>query len=206
MPQVAVPFDPSPPEKFAWIVSKCCEHRPWFHDPLWLGPELARRELVIRRLLEASWYGKLWETRDLAGGATTGVILFDRLDFPIEAYGHFIFFDHELRNKRRLLLSVLDVMLNEVRTVRTEVPEYANRLARFARKVLGLRYDAEWLGLPPDEAKRVSRKRHATLYNGEWSDVLCLSVDREGFANFMRDGAAVETDVRTAQPQPTALR
>jgi len=207
MTQVALPFDPLPPEKLAYIVGRCCQHRPWFHDPLWEQGEVARRQAVLTRLADAWGAGRLWEVVHVEMRVTTGIILFDRLDYPIEAYGHFVFFDHELRNKRRLLLSVMDTMFEQVAVLRTEVPEYAGRLAGFLRKALGFRYEAEWLGVPPDDAKRVSRKFAGTRYQGRWQDVLLLSLTRDAFAaHLAAKGLVSEGDVNgrtTSDPPPS---
>lgn len=176
------------PEKFELIVNKCCEHRPWFPD-YWWEDERIRRTVVVQTLSSSYIDGRVWEV--LRDGELLGILLVNDLRAALDAQCHFIFFDHELRSKRQLILSAMQDTFHRfsLETLRIEIPTYAAKLATFARRALGFKFEAEWLGASPDEAERLSRKFRHTLYEGKWHDALLLSVTKDGFASFLEDGS-----------------
>ena len=190
----AVPYTHDDPEKFAYIVEKCCDHRPWFDDWGWEDPE-ERKRIAIKYLSDAYTNGKLMEVWD--GANIVGVLVLNKVQYRTDATVHFLFFDHELANKRQLCLNAMKWAFEhfDVHRLCVEIPTYARALASFARKKLGFRYEAEarqfsW----PKDAKPLSRRqaelgsrRHqATRYKQEWHDVLLLSVTKEEFDDYGR--------------------
>src|SRR5262249_23430334 len=77
-----------------------------------------------------------------------------------------------------------------VETLRVELPTYARALLKYVRK-LGFRFEAEcreWSWpkdrdpLSMEDAKLGSRKHRGTFFEGEWCDILLLSVTKDEFA------------------------
>ena len=192
MTTLAVPFTPVPPEKLTRIVEACVAHRPWFHDFLWnSGPDIVR-QTVIAHLADAFQNGKLWEV--WRGSELVGILLINELVPFIDARCHFLFFDAKLADKASLCLNLMGWAYDRlpVETLRVQVPTYARALIKFVRK-LGFRYESEHRSfswpqdgklLSADEARLGSRLHHATLYEGQWHDVLLLSQTREEFLAF----------------------
>lgn len=194
-PLMARPLDgPYPPipsvlEKFSHIITKCCEHRPWFSDFDWDAPEQDKRSAVIGHLTASD--ATCWEV--WRGSALVGILLANRIARHRDAYVHPVFFDHRLVDKAGICQSAMSWCFDrfDLEVLRFEVPTYAEALARFAQKKLGFRYEAEqrpFTGLrseaPPltaDVASLGSRKHRATRYKGEWHDSLCLSLTRDEF-------------------------
>jgi hypothetical protein len=187
-PCIAVPFEPTPVEKLALIVNKCCEHRAWFSDYDWEKGEAHRRTMVIARLSNAS--SKSWEVyRD---GVIVGLLHADEITPRVDCRCHFIFFDHELRDKRQLCRATMRWLFEhyDLHTLRVQIPTYAAKLAGFARKALSFKYEAEnrpfsWPSssapLDADAAKLGSRLHHAIFHDGKWHDLLLLSLTRDEF-------------------------
>lgn len=180
------PFPPIPVvlERFSHIITKCCEHRPWFSDFDWDAPEQDKRAAVIGHLTSSDatcW--EVWRGPDLVG-----ILLANRIAPHRDAYVHPVFFDHRLADKAGICKSAMSWTFHRfgLEVLRFEVPTYAEALARFARNKLGFRYEAEHRGFtglsrnaPPltaDVASLGSRKHRATRYKGEWHDSLCLSL------------------------------
>lgn len=181
----AVPFTVNGPQdaaKVSFVLDKCCEHRPWFPDHIYADP-VKRREAANFVLAEAATSGNVWEV--WRGNCIVGMLMLTEVKPSLDAQCHFIFFDHELRNKRRLCLNVMQAVFDEyqLHALRVEVPECFAKYTGFLRKGLGFRYESErWLA--PSEAKKASRKYQATKYEGQWQDVLLLSVTSQEFATF----------------------
>lgn len=181
--------------KFLEIVERCCDHRPWFSDHLWENAALRRTE-VIKYLADAAGGGKLWEVyhADAQGIVLTGIMLLNRVNFKIDAYCHFLFFDHNLRGKQRLCLDAMRWSFEhfELEALRIEVPTYASALNLWARRKLGFRYEAEatleWW--PKKKTRRLleaaSSKRKATFHKGQWHDVVMLSITRDEFSEWTK--------------------
>jgi RimJ/RimL family protein N-acetyltransferase len=188
LPCFAVPFNPYP-EKLTQILDGLCQHRPWFPDELWNDP-LVRRQAASRRLAEWMTDGVVWEA--WRGDMLVGILGIDRVVPRHEAYCHFVFLDRKLSDKVDLCMSLMGWCFKalDLHILRVEIPTYARVLARFARKRLGFRYDAEaprqlsWPpgpGLSPKEAELGSRKFHGQRYEGSWHDLLLLSLTKEEF-------------------------
>ena len=184
---IAIPFTPWPPEKLTAIIDKCVQHSPWFHDHL--DTEALKRQAVIAYLVDANSNGKLWEVwRD---DENVGILMLNQMVPFLDARAHFLFFDSKLSDKEALCRKLLAYAFDQIplEVVRVEIPTYAKALLKYARK-LGFRFESEqrsytWptnaAPLSADVAKLGSRKHHATLYNGEWCDVLLLSQTRDEF-------------------------
>lgn len=187
MTVLAVPFTPVPPEKLSTILDACVKHDPWFHD--FLDTPEKKREAVSAYLADAFSYGKLWEVwRD---NELVGIMMLNEVVPFLDARCHFLFFDGKLADKAQLCLNYMEWGFNHlpVEVLRVEMPTYARALLKFARR-LGFRFEGEhspysWpkdaAPLSADVAKLGSRKHRATLYHGEWHDVLLLSVTRDEF-------------------------
>lgn len=170
------------PEGWTKILDACTEHRPWYSDPQWEeGPEARRfyaNEYIIKSWMAGGLVWDVWR-----GDEVIGLLLIESVRPNVDAYGHFIFFDHELHGKQALCLSALDRAFQEysLEVVRAEIPTYANSLAGWVRKALGFKYDAEWLGASERQAKKYSRRYHICLYKGHWTDGIQLSLPRDHF-------------------------
>jgi RimJ/RimL family protein N-acetyltransferase len=185
----AQPFEYDP-VRWAYLLEKVCEHRPWFHDKMWESEE-GRRQAAVAFVAEALTQGHVWEV--FRGTDLVGIILINRVDYGNEAYCHFVFFDKSLADKRQLCLNVMAWLFQhlELETLRVQVPTYAFALAKWVRRKLGFRYETEdrplWgtdKTLTMKEAELGSRKVRATLYKGTWHDVLLLSITREEFQDY----------------------
>ena len=124
---IAVPFLPTPVEKLAQIVNKCCEHKPWFSQFDWEKGEAHRRTMVIARLSNTE--SKTWEVyRD---GDIVGLLHADQITPRVDARAHFIFFDHQLVDKRALCQSTMAWLFEhyDLHMIRVEIPTYAAKLA-----------------------------------------------------------------------------
>jgi hypothetical protein len=185
---IAVPFSPEPPEKLMAIVDKCQIHRPWFSDDAWMEGEVFRREQVIRRLADLD--SKSWEVYD--NDQLVGLLHADQIVKGQDARCHFLFFDSHLKDKTAICWETMKWMFEhfDLHALRVEVPTYANKLTGFARKGLGFRWETEgrkfsWPAsatpLTANVAMLGSRRHHAIKYQGEWHDVLLLSVTRDEF-------------------------
>jgi hypothetical protein len=182
----AMPFVPSPPEKVSYIVDKCCDHRPWFHDKIWEPPEV-RRGAAITYLSDSYANGKIWEA--WKDGELVGILILNDVITGISAQCHFIFFDHVLVDKKGICLGCLQSVFADesldLEVLRVELPVYVAKLAGFLRKALGFKYENERNVHSVREAKRTSLKHRATLWRGNWHDALLLSVTKDEFAAFL---------------------
>ena len=187
-PCVAIPFTAWPPEKFATVVTKAQEFRPWFDDALWDAGDLARREAVIARLSDPAT--RVWEV--WRGSELVGILVLSAIVPGRDALGHFLFFDRELRDKRALCRNFMRWAFEQggLHVLRVEVPTFAAKLTGFLRKALHFRFEAErrpfsWpkdaAPIDADAAKLGSRKHHAIRHNGVWYDTLLLSVTDDEF-------------------------
>ena len=186
------------PFKITHILDEVCKHRPWFSDKLWEDPEV-RRSSASAYLADALANGKLFEVHAVDGEVIelVGVMLLNRVNYGIDGVCHFIFFDGELQSKRQLCLNMMHWAFDnlELEVLRVEVPTYAHKLASWARRKLGFRYEAEGRPLKWPAGKRPltrkqaelgSRKYRATRYKGMWVDALLLSITKEEFDQYER--------------------
>lgn len=191
---MAVEYVHNDPQRFLYILNKCCEHRPWFDDWTWEDEE-ARRKAVIDYLSEAKRDGKLWEVYN--GRELVGILLLNGVRLRMDARCHFVFFDRKLKDKQDICLSTMAWAFKhlEVHRLSIEIPTYAMALVNFARKYLGFRYEAEarqfsWpknaSRLSAKKAELGSRKHQYTYWKRQWHDVLLLSVTRREFDDFVR--------------------
>lgn len=189
------------PKLLTEILDRLVEHRPWYYDFVWEPMEL-RREVASAYLTDAMVNGKLWVIfRD---SNLLGIFILNEIRAGLDANCHLVFFDHELRDKRHLCLSLMmQVFADEqfgLHALRVEVPEYASKLNGFLKKALGFRYESErWLASVAD-AKKASRKYHATCYEGRWNDSYLLSITRDEFHEWTKHAAAAEVADR-AEPR-----
>ena len=182
------------PDTVHQIVEACNAHRPWFPDHLWEHSD--RRSITTAHIAKlyyamAAGDGALWGVwRD---STIVGIISIGDVVPQTDAKCHFVFFDHKLADKRDLCINLMRWCFErlDLHRLSVEIPTYARVLAKFARK-LGFRYEAEGrkpfthrderldsLGLA--QAYIGSRRYRATLYEGQWHDVLLLTMLREEF-------------------------
>jgi len=193
------------PFKWKQILDEVCKHRPWFSDDLWKDPDV-RRSSASWYLTDARFNGQLFEVHAVDGEVIelVGVMLLNRVNYGIDGVCHFIFFDGELQSKRQLCLNMMHWAFDnlELEVLRVEVPTYAHKLASWARRKLGFRYEAEGRPLKWPAGKRPltrkqaelgSRKHKGTRYKGQWVDVLLLSITKE---EFYKDGLQTLTETR----------
>ena len=182
-PCVAIPFEAWPPDKLARLVTACQLYKPWYSDDVWLSGEAYRRTLVLSRLSDPA--SRTWEV--WRGDALVGILHANEIVTKQDAKCHFVFFDHELRNKRQLCLNTMAWLFEhyELRVLRVDIPTYASKLLGFLRKALGFRFEAEgrafsWPAdaapLSADVAKLGSRRHAAILHGGKLHDLLLLSI------------------------------
>lgn len=170
------------------ILDGCADHRHWYNDLLWdQGPE-ARRTFASRYLADAYIDGMVWDVWH--GDAICGIFILNRVQPGQDAYAHFLFFDHELRNKRELCRVMMrqgfaDKALN-LHALRVEIPAHMGSFTGFLRKALGFKFEAERRLSDPALAKKASQRHDARLYLGKWENVLLLSITREEFDEHAR--------------------
>jgi hypothetical protein len=198
----AEPFTPLPIEKFSKLVDTLVAHDPWFDDVI-DTPEL-RRQAVIAYLADGFNHGKLWECwRD---NDLCGILLLNELVPFRDGRCHFVFTDSQLADKYQLCWNLMRYSFEQVpvEVLRAEIPTYARALLKFARK-LGFRFESEhrpfsWPSnaapLDADVAKLGSRKHRATLYKGQWHDVMLLSITREEFLALEQHGRSQSLPTR----------
>ena len=191
---IAREYTHNDPMKLLRILDKVCDHRPWFSDNQWENKE-ARYAAARRYLADAVVNGKLWEVYAISGDTppeVIGILMLNRLNLGVDAYCHFVFFDHELASKKRLCLEAMRWAFKtyDLQILRIEVPTYAHALVGWARRKLGFRYEAEArpLSWPKDakplttkQAELGSRRHRAVLYENRWHDELLLSLTKEEF-------------------------
>lgn len=170
------------------ILDGCADHRHWYSDLLWdQGPQ-ARRTFASRYLADAYVNGRVWDVWH--GDAICGIFILNRVQPGLDAYAHFLFFDHELRNKRELCRVAMRQTFADdtlaLHALRVEVPAHMGSLAGFLRKALGFKFEAERRLSDPALAKKASQRHDATLYLGSWENVLMLSITREEFQLYER--------------------
>ena len=79
-PLIAIPFNPSDPDKLAYILDKCCEHRPWFDDRIW-DDYRVRREAANKYLSKTFVNGYVWEV--WRADNLLGILLFQDIQFQL---------------------------------------------------------------------------------------------------------------------------
>ena len=141
----------------------------------------------------------------------------------VDAKSHFLFFDGKLRNKTALLKNMMAWAFQQFQLHRlsAEVPDYAFALAKYAREHLGFRYEGEGRILKQrDERTHIagrprwvdqtltgwqagfgSRRYQVVRWQGEWHDLLLLSITAEEFAAGQEttDGPGRDTTVDGGQ-------
>lgn len=143
-------------------------------------PEEERRASVIQAL--GNPHNLVFEA--WKDGAFCGILLLERIIPFVDASFHFLFTDHDLVGKRKLLANFLGTCFTEMgfHRISMEVPE-GMKLEKFARSSLGFRYEGEERDRPrhlpksfTDDwvAKQGSRRTQAH-YDGEvWRDIVLL--------------------------------
>lgn len=114
----------------------------------------------------------------------TGIILLQKVVPRVDATFHFLFLDRKLASKRRLLKNILGVCFTDYgfNRLTMEFPEGVD-LVRFARRVLGFRYEGEGKPRNPElpkaltddwVAKQGSRIEQGHFNGSEWKDIIRL--------------------------------
>lgn len=117
-------------------------------------------------------------------GAFCGILLLEQVIPFVDAKFHFLFTDHDLVGKRKLLVNFLGTCFTEMRfhRISMEVPD-GLKLEKFARKALGFRYEGEgrerYAKLPKTFtedwlAKQGSRRTEAHFDGEVWRDIVLL--------------------------------
>jgi RimJ/RimL family protein N-acetyltransferase len=125
-------------------------------------------------------------------GRVVGIILLTRIVPHVDAVLTFLFTDNNLVGKRKLLTNFLGFCFTDLgfHRLSMEIPEGARKIDRFARRVLGFRYEGEARTKTPDLPSAPDRdaisknsvwvarqgaRREASRFDGErWSDVVTL--------------------------------
>lgn len=211
----AVPLDLSDPAKLTYILDRLVEHESEWSD-FHADPDTRRvlASSIIAETFVAQPRRVILEVWQLdVEPSLVGLLGFSEINPKVNADFHPVFFDGKLRNafgKRELLLRALDWAFHEwgLHRVSISLPETAFAMVDFARKKLGFRFEGEnrivkqrrvvehghikshrWLPVTPSarEAELGSRRHQALLKNGQWHDLLLLSVTRDEFAAFVRE-------------------
>lgn len=226
----AVPLDVlKSPTKLEYIVDRLVEHE---HE--WSDFQKGRRDIAIHWLGEnyTNPSVRILEVWRMDGTAELcGLIGFSHILPEVSAQFHPVFFDGKLRNvfgKLELGLRALDWAFRHfgLHRIGMEVPETAPALIDFARRKLGFRFEAEkrtiaehrrikfghvwkthWPQIAPSdrEASYGSRRYQALKKNGQWLDVILLSVTVDEFQAFVRESHptwASSTDPPHSKPSP----
>ncbi len=139
-PLVAFPYDWSLPENMlgnTLLLDEMQEHPQWYNTPT---SDEQRRLSAAHSLADPmtlKW--GVWR-----GGDLLGILVLTKVEVHLDACFHFLFLDHNLVGKRDLLRRFLAYCFRELgfRRLSAEVPEDADKLLRFYRK-LGFRYEGE---------------------------------------------------------------
>lgn len=183
-------------------------HRSWYYDGIW-EPEELRREVAAAYLSDAIMGGKLWIVLD--GSELCGVILLNEIRAYLDAKCHFVFWDRELRNKRQLIINLMQKVFDDedlqLHALRVEIPANMPKFIGFIRRALGFKLEAErclenWKDrrwhkllnkLDLDSTTRdkldaalstmpnLGRRHEAFQYEGKWYDTILLSLTKEEF-------------------------
>ena len=193
MTYIASDFTPDDPEQYMFIVEKICEHRAWFDDFTWEDP-VKRRVAANLHLADAYSNGKIWEVYDVEppGVTLAGIIVLNQVTLSIDAFCHFIFFDHKLAGKQAVCLDAARWAFSgplQLEVLRVSIPTYAAMFCDWSRKRLGFRYEAEallagWLKKHPQSnpwLEKASSQRKATKHKGKWHNAVQLSLTKQEF-------------------------
>ena len=211
----AVPLDLSDPAKLSYILDRLVEHESEWSD-FHSDPQVRRvmASSLLAETFDPAQQTVILEVWRLAEEHTlVGLVGFTQIVPRVTAQFHPIFFDGKLRNafgKRELLLRSLDWAFQAfgVHRISAELPETSFAMVDFSRKKLGFHFEGEgriirqrralshghiksrrWLPVTPSarEAELGSRRFQALRKNGQWFDLILLSVTRDEFAAFVRE-------------------
>lgn len=143
-------------------------------------PEDIRRADAIATLTSPyNCFFEVWKA-----GEFSGVLFLSRVTPKVDATFHFLFTDGDLVGKRQLLINFLGLCFRQMgfHRLTLEVPD-GMRLEKFARKVLGFRYEGEERDRHPklpasftgDWVPKQGSRRSQAHFDGEvWRDIVCL--------------------------------
>lgn len=143
-------------------------------------PEDMRRQSFIQGLTsQQNLVFETWKDGDFCG-----ILLLERIIPRIDAKLHFLFTDHDLVGKRKLLTNFLGICFRDMgfHRISMEAPE-GMKIEKFARSALGFRYEGEERDrhrqLPKsftdDWVARQGSRRTQMHFDGEqWRDVILL--------------------------------
>lgn len=162
-------------------------------NPQWFGVESTGEDR------QASAYWLLTNPQHLTwevwrGEELVGILLLWRITPRVDALLHFVFFDHNLVGKVKLLRRFVRYCFEELgfQRISMEVPEDVEKMVSFVRRKLAFRFEGEqsvkqhpliadlerWRGKegnPHIWAAAVgSRKERAHWRDGIWQDLVCL--------------------------------
>lgn len=228
----AVPLAITDPAKLAYMLDRLVEHESeWsdLHQDMTVRRHVART-MLGEALTEGSNVTVLevWHVEQTP--ELVGLLGFTNILPGVDAHFHPTFFDGKMRNafgKRELLLRALDWAFQtwNLHRVSAEVPGYSQALIKFLRRKLGFRFEAEnrtikqqWVvphgllkttksyDVTPrwQEAELGSRRYQMVPKHGRWFDLILLSITREEFAAFIREGLCPtsSTDPLPSKPSP----
>ena len=211
---VAFPYRWDDPENLlsnTALLDEMEAHPQWFSVPM---SDLERRTKAAEMLADS--YSPKWGV--WRGGECLGVLFLSRMEVQLDAQFHFLFLDHNLVGKRDLLRRFLGYCFRELgfRRISTEVPEDADKLLRFYRK-LGFRYEGELRasGLTPTAflaagapglraienapawvAKQGSRVEGAFWRDDHWIDKVRLRLTRPEWEQGIADASGTDRSSR----------
>lgn len=145
-----------------------------------------RMELVAAALLRPD--ARSWEVWRVNGEAPelAGLIRISRIVPGMDAVGHYVFFDNDLRGKTKALKSIIGWLFEDheeegwhaLPRLTVEIPDFAYALARHAHKRLGFGGNFEW---KPPRGKAIAVegvKREVIPWRGQKRDLLILGLQR----------------------------
>lgn len=142
-------------------------------------PEVRRDSLLQGLANPQNLVFEAWKDGDFCG-----ILLLERIIPFVDAKFHFLFTDHDLVGKRKLLTNFLGTCFTDMgfHRISMEVPE-GMRIEKFARAALGFRYEGEdrdrHRHLPKsftdDWVARQGSRRTQAHFDGEvWRDIVLL--------------------------------
>lgn len=145
-----------------------------------LCPECAYRFAVVAASLATGLNWEVWKT-SAEGTQLVGIIRLSNIRPGVDALGHYVFFDHDLRGKTGVIKEFIDWCFSPhegwspLRRMSIEVPDFAFSLVRHATKKLGFggefKYTLQGKTVPVEGVRR-----EAILWRGVWRDLLYLGL------------------------------
>lgn len=179
MTLIAKPYrwDEGDPTRHTRLLDYFVEHPQWTTTPL--SPEVARVHGAQLVTDPANVVYECWKDQ-----TSIGILILSRVAPRVDAVLHFMFLDGDLVGKRRLLINFLGTCFHELgfRRLSLWTPDHS-KLEKFARRVLGFRYEGEGRPRNPElsaaldmtwVAKQGSRREQSLFDGAEWRDMVVM--------------------------------